>query len=227
MKSNSIEKLNYDSYPLVVIFDLDGTLTNKDTYLSFLLYIIKYRSLRILRISILPFYVIFYFFKIIDNHKLKQIFLSAFLCGEKVENITALAYKFVDRLIKNGMNSTGWKMLHRHQIKGDRIILATASFDIYVKILANRLGIDEIICTEAEITDGKFTGRIDGLNCFGDEKLRRVKQYLGDIPMSSSIAYSDHISDFPMLEWAGKSYLITPTWKCLQDPRVKEFKILR
>lgn len=213
--------------PSIAIFDLDGTLTKRDTFLPFLLTIIKIRPSRLPYIPILPFFVLFYYLKIIDNHKLKQAFLFAFLAGVEVDHVLSVASTFAGQLFKSGMNPAGMKMLRYHIDRGDHVIIATASFCFYVKTLADCLGVDDIICTEAEIVAGRLTGRIKGLNCHGKEKLRRIKLCLGNTPDKNIIAYSDHSSDFPMLEWAGKGYLVTPTRKCLRNPISKKFQIIK
>ena len=224
-KQINTSHLNYS--PLLAIFDLDGTLTKRDTYIPFLLFILKHRPIRIFYVSILPFFIVFFYFKIIDNNKLKQLFLSAFLKRAKVEKVLVLASQFVDQLLKTGMSSIGLQLLRYHQDQGDNVLMATASFDIYVRILAKHLNVDEVVCTEAEVVGGRFTGKINRLNCHGNEKLRRIKQYLGNIDKKMTIAYSDDIIDFPMLQWAAKGCLVTPSRKCLKDPKSKGFKIIK
>ena len=59
-----------------VIFDLDGTLTKKDTYLPFLGLCLREFGLRKLSAIVLPLYVLLYKFSIISNHQLKEIFLK-------------------------------------------------------------------------------------------------------------------------------------------------------
>ena len=226
MMDKIINSFLQNSGPLVAIFDLDGTLTKRDTYIPFLLNVLKCRPGRIFYVLILPVFLALFYIKLIDNHKLKQIFLYTFLKGAKVENIFEIASKFINELLKNRMNSIGLELLHYHQNKGDRIIIATASFDIYVGILADRLGVKEFICTKGDIYNGRFTGKISGLNCYGDEKVKKIKIYLENISRESVISYSDDISDYPMLRWAGKGFLVTPNRKSVQDQRSIAFRII-
>ena len=212
---------------LIAIFDIDGTLTKKDTFIPFFLRSLRNRPLRIFHTLILPFFIVLYYLKIINNHKLKEIFLYTVLSRAKVEDVEVIVYPFVDKLIKKGMNSIGMQLLANHQNRGDRILIASASFNLYVRNIANCLGVNEIVCSEAEIVDDRYTGRFNGLNCYGEEKLLRLKKYLGDIFPKKTIVYSDHLSDYPILQWADYGYLITPSKKCLQDQRSKEFLIIK
>lgn len=94
-----------------------------------------------------------------------------------------------------------------------RVILVTASIECYVIPIAQALGIDEVICTKLERdSTGAFTGRIEGANCYGEEKVNRLKDYLGDQCNGSLIsAYSDHQSDLPLLKFAAHGYAINPS----------------
>ena len=220
------KKIFPNSNPVVAVFDLDGTLTKKDTYIPFLLRVFKSRPGRLFHVSGLPFFLALFYMRLINNHRLKQIFLYVFLKGAEIEDILNVASEFVRALLKDGMNPVGLKLLHLHQKRGDRIILLTASFDIYVSIIAKHLGITEILCTRAEIFEDRYTGNYSGLNCHGFEKLRRIKLYLGNIK-KKVFAYSDDISDLPLLQWAGKGFFVTPNKRSIRDGRCGFFQIIK
>jgi len=216
-----------DYETLIAIFDLDGTLTKKDTYIPFLLSILKKRPERLIHTLGLPFFMLFYFIKVLNNNELKEIFLYKVLSEMEIGEVAFISSKFVENLLKKGMNPLGVKLLNMHQNNRDRIIIATASFDIYVNSIAKRLGVHELICTRAETKNGRYTGKIDGLNCYGEEKLIKIKQYLGELLQARIIAYSDHLSDFPMLKFANEGYLVTPSRWCLKDKRCESFSIFK
>ncbi len=196
-----------------VIFDLDGTLTKKDTYLPFLYLCIKEFGLRRFSAIFLPLHVILYKCGIITNSRLKEIFLSKILSGMPIEKLKPVAEKFISRLINSGLNRTAIKILNTHQSQQNRVILATASFDFYAQRFAERIGIGQIVCTRSEVKNGILTGRMLGKNCHGYEKARRIEELLNPSDWGASIFYTDHYSDLPLLKKAGKGFIVNPGLK--------------
>ena len=61
---------------------------------------------------------------------------------------------------------------------GHHIVLVSASFGVYLRPLAEALGIDGVVATELTVEDGRCTGALDGGNCRGIEKVIRLHAYL-------------------------------------------------
>jgi phosphatidylglycerophosphatase C len=99
--------------------------------------------------------------------------------------------------------------LRGHLESGHRVILLSASPDLYVPAIGRSLGIDEVICTRVEKEDGVCRGQLDGANCKGDEKVAAVIRYLGqaDSP-AMSYAYGDSRHDLPILRWVRHGFLV-------------------
>ena len=84
---------------------------------------------------------------------------------------------------------------------GHAVLLASASLDSYLL----PLGVDGVICTRLERgADGKLTGRLDGANCRGAEKARRVREWLQehDLTGAELWAYGDSKGDDELLALA-------------------------
>jgi phosphatidylglycerophosphatase C len=152
-----------------------------------------------------------------NNAWLKERFLCAILGGMSRMTIQAWTETYINQLTQNEFRHAALKQLRYHQAEGHSVVLATASFDIYVDELARRLGIQRVISTRAEWScDACLSGRIDGKNCYGAEKLQRLKQTLSaDRSHYRIIAYSDHHSDLPLLLFADEGVAVHPT------PRLK------
>jgi HAD superfamily hydrolase (TIGR01490 family) len=179
-----------------VIFDLDGTLTKRDTYIPFLAHCLRAFGLRKLSLLFLPYYALLYKSHIISNHQLKEFFLKAVLARISLEDLTPVSEEFVLSLIETGMNEPIVQLLQDHLTRRHNVILATASFDLYVMILAEQLGIRHVVCTGAEVKDGFITGRILGNNCHGLEKVKRIDDYCGQTGVNCEFCYTDHYSAF-------------------------------
>jgi HAD superfamily hydrolase (TIGR01490 family) len=98
--------------------------------------------------------------------------------------------------------------------KAKTLMLSSALSCICVE-MANNLNIDEIICSELEVSDGVLTGRPLGRLCFGDEKRVRLIAYCkkNNIKVEDTWYYADSISDLPVLSVVGHPVCINPDKK--------------
>lgn len=212
---------------ITAIFDLDGTLTKRDTYLPFLWLCLRELGLQRLSAIVLPLYVLLYKFSIISNQQLKEIFLSKILSGISLEQLEPVSEKFVSSLIDKGLNRPIIQILDVHLKKRHKVILVSASFDFYVTKLAKRIGVNQAVCTKAEVNDGILTGRILGKNCHGKEKVRRLEKILSPSDWQSSVLYTDHYSDYPLLRKIKKGILVNPGLKTRSMLRKYDFAVLK
>ena len=116
----------------VTIFDLDHTLTRRDTFLQYLTGFLLRNPVRILRCIGLPFAVAKFYLGLIDYGQLKESFLSAVLGGIHHQEIEAWTKQFVPYLISHGLNEKALDVLRQHRQAGDLLVLMTASPDCYV-----------------------------------------------------------------------------------------------
>ncbi|RJS94051.1 HAD family phosphatase [Salinisphaera sp. Q1T1-3] len=199
-------------HPRIVVFDLDVTLTEYDTFLPFLFgYLRHYRRRRSLKLYRLPINLL-KFWRWGDRTWLKTEMLRAFLGGEPRHRIDGWVAEFVEELMDEAMREQGLAQLRAYQRDGVRVILASASFDIYVRAIADALNIDEVLATRAAWDHRDRLVGMDGENCRDDEKLRRVKG-LADMPADGSrvAAYSDSHADLPLLRWAEHGVAVCPS----------------
>jgi phosphatidylglycerophosphatase C len=99
--------------------------------------------------------------------------------------------------------------LRHHQAAGHRVILLSASPDLYVPAVGRALGIAEVVSTRVAVAGGRCAGHIVGDNCKGENKLEALRRHLGgDVPPPGSFAYGDSRSDLPVLRWVASGYLV-------------------
>ncbi len=204
----------------IVIFDLDHTITKKDTYLGFLGLFLRRNPSRLLRCWFLPVAVLMYKLKLRDNSWLKETFLTRISAGTSIHRLNLIADDFVEMTMKNGLHADASRRITKHLDEGDFLVLASASFDFYVKKIAQNLNFDLIICTAAEWDKNKrLTGKIAGKNCYGLDKRTAVDTHLAPLDFTGEITvYSDHLSDWPIFELADKAVVINPRHKL--DPKL-------
>ena len=187
-------------------FDFDGTLTVKDSLLPFLRKVsgssIFYRKIFCHSPLLLG-----YLFKLIGNHSAKEIILSSFLSNKKESDIREISKQFAQDDLTKLLRNHGLQALQRCQQDGFSCILVSASPEIYLKYWAANYGFDDVIGTRLQTQNGILTGKIDGENCYGEAKVRRIKALYGS-HFPNSRAYSDSIADSPMLRLVGSPYLL-------------------
>lgn len=198
-----------------VIFDLDGTITRRDTYAAFLLGFLRRYPHRALRSVWLPLAALLYMLRFRDNAWLKQTFLQSIAGGATELEVSSYTKEFVARLIRTGIRPGALRAIRDHREKGHHLILVTASFDFYVRELADQLGIESLICTRSMWDGtGKLKGKINGHNCYGPEKLKQLISHFGNQrDQWYLIGYSDHHSDSGLLNWVDRAVAVNPTRK--------------
>jgi HAD superfamily hydrolase (TIGR01490 family) len=103
--------------------------------------------------------------------------------------------------------------VHAHQDAGRATFIVSAAGNGVVEPLANVLGMDGGIGTRYEVdSDGAFTGRFDGPFVYGAGKVEAMEAFAAehDIDLGQSYAYSDSLSDLPMLEAVGHAVVVNP-----------------
>lgn len=180
----------------LALFDFDGTLTRKDTFVDFICF--YHGALRaLLGFSILLPIIFIMKTGVISRVRAKQIMFTYFFRGISVNDFNKKGIEYINRL--NALiRPSAIKRLNQHLTSGDRVIVITASAYAWVKPWTDAMGI-EVIATHWEERDNKLTGKISGFNCNGKEKVRRLKELLDPMSYNNVYAYGDTLGDHDLL----------------------------
>ena len=98
-----------------------------------------------------------------------------------------------------------------HRALGRRVYVVSSSPDEVVRPLARHIGITDVIATEAETVDGRYTGGL-AFYCYGEGKAEGIRATADreGIDLAGSFAYSDSATDLPMLEAVGNAVAVNP-----------------
>jgi len=200
-----------DSKGGMAIFDLDKTLTVRSSYTPFILFVARRRPLRFLHAPRLLFLGLMLLLGLRHRDDVKAEMWRAVLGGLDRTATEAMGADFAKHWAEAALRQNAKTVIDRHKSAGDRLVLATAAVDLVAAPFGKALGFDDIVATRSAWTrDGKLAAEFDGLNCYGDEKLRRVQMLLGDTAPEHSTAYSDHVTDLPLLTWAAHGVAVNP-----------------
>ena len=164
--------------PVIAIFDFDGTLTKSDTFLPFLFHC--FGKLRVILglIYTLP-YTLGYILNLISNHIAKEKIVCYFFKNEQAESIENYARSFVDEKVDNNLRKNIINRLQWHQNKNHLTVLISASLEVYIKIWAKKYDFDHCESTKLQKNKDRYSGKIFGKNCYGEEKVKRLNKIFG------------------------------------------------
>ena len=203
----------------VAMYDMDRTITRSGTYSGFLIHVARRRQQwRLLFLPLVGLAGVAYSLRLIDRSRLKAINLRL-LVGKRFRRaeIAPLAESYADKVVARGLHPAALEQIAADREAGYRLLLATASFHLYVDAIARRLGIDDVLATRLDEPDGAdhIHARLAGDNCYGDAKFARISDWLAANEITRDAAhvraYSDHVSDHPMLRFADEAVAATPS----------------
>ncbi|PKK40313.1 hypothetical protein ABB02_00422 [Clostridiaceae bacterium JG1575] len=204
----------------LALFDVDYTLTRVETQVALLKHLIRKdpKLLRFLPLSVLG--GLGWTLRLLDERQAKQLNLYM-LRGYSQEALDQLGRQFFHQGIKPSLYLDGLQTLSRHHREGYRVILLSASPEFYIRFFELSPLVEKAMGSRFEVKNDIFTGQMEGKNNKGAEKMRRLMDYLGEdaIDWGGSVAYSDSLSDRPILEATGTAFLIN-------HRRHKDFPVL-
>ena len=185
----------------VYAFDFDGTLTTKDTLLEFIRYakgstgfwlgFLRYAHL--LALMKLGFY---------PNWKAKQKVFSHFFKGMTIEEFDAICQDFAASS-QHLLRPQGIEAIHKATSEGAEVLIISASIDNWVQPFFKHV---KVLGTKIEVEDGKLTGRFLTKNCYGEEKVNRLKSLYPNRQDYHLTAFGDSRGDKELLAYADDSH---------------------
>ncbi len=201
--------------PVVAAFDFDGTLTWRDTLLPFLHRLLGTPRLLWVLFICSPWLGAFVL-RLISNHRAKAVLLRAALTGRVTTDVQKVALAFVQQDLPLQWRPWGLRQLVQHQQSGHHCVLVSASTSPYMHLVGESLGVQAVLCTEMEVADGRYTGRMATANCHGEEKVRRLQAWLAaNFAEPASVhlhAYGDTKGDLPLLRMAATAWYREKPW---------------
>lgn len=199
----------------LAIYDMDKTITRQATWTRFLIASAKRQApWRLALYPLAGLAAAGYALKLTDRAGLKQ-FTQRLMLGRArtTAEIEALAEAFAEAEIEQGVLHGARARIAADRAAGYTLVMATASHGYYAAAIARRLGMDAVVATQAKRDgQGRILSGLDGDNCYGPVKLRMILDWMRgegiDRKQAHIRAYSDHVSDAPLLEWADEGYAV-------------------
>ena len=212
-------------------FDFDGTLTTRDTLLLFIRHARGWWALFGGLLLFSPLLVLMKL-HLADNGRTKERLFGHYFRGMLERDFDALCQSFA-RSHTHVLRTAGLRTIQQALDRGDRVVILSASIDRWVEACLRQFLVSsflfQVLGTEIEVVDGRLTGRFTTPNCYGPEKVRRLKEFLkkvsprGDVEGATKvsprgdvegalegtpfiIAYGDSRGDKELLAYADESH---------------------
>ncbi len=198
----------------IAAFDLDGTLTTRDCVVPFLRQVAGTPRVAggLLRRPIA-------FGQALvrrDRDEVKLLASRAAFAGRPLDEVRRQAVPFAAMVHDDWLRRDTLATLRDHQSAGHTVVIVSASYAVYVEPLGELLGADQVLATRLAVdAAGRLTGDLDGANCRGPEKPRRLHEWLdrvhGGRGAVEIVAYGDSPGDRELLadadeaHWVGKA----------------------
>lgn len=191
----------------IAVFDFDGTITRKDTLIEFIRFAKGSLSLYWGLLLQLPWLILMKL-HICDNGRTKERVFSWFFKGTSLEQFNHAGQQFCDSQKDKLIYTHAVQTILQHKQQGDKVVILSASIENWVRPFASALQADDLLSTQAEVQNGILTGRFATKNCYGQEKVNRLKQWLraNTITDGYVIAYGDSRGDKELLELANEKH---------------------
>lgn len=188
----------------IAFFDFDGTITTDDSLLRFIRFVVGDAKFLFGLVVLSPI-LVSYKLKLIPNYKAKQIMLSWFFKGSSESAFKQVANEYSLKHIDTIVRQKALKKILWHKEQGHKVVLVSASIECWLRPWCDKNGF-ELIATQLEILDGVVTGNLLSKNCYGQEKVNRIKNAYDLRAYDYIYAYGDSAGDKQMLELAHEKF---------------------
>jgi HAD superfamily hydrolase (TIGR01490 family) len=148
-----------------------------------------------------------------DEEKMEKVREAAakLTAGWEVERVREIVADVLEEVVSPLIYAEALELIHDHRAAGRLICLISSSPEEIVEPLAKMLRIDRYIATRPAIEDGKYTGDLE-FYAYGPQKAEAIEELAAElgIDLEGSFAYSDSVTDLPMLEAVGNPVPVNP-----------------
>jgi HAD superfamily hydrolase (TIGR01490 family) len=189
---------------ILAIFDFDGTITTRDSFADFIFF--SHGAWKTIRgVIVNSPILILYLLKFVPNWQAKEEVFSYFFKGMRIEAFDQLANRHAAERLPKILRPLALEKLKWHKEERHTIVVVSASFENYLRVWCDHHGV-LLLATQVEVENGVLTGRFSSKNCFGDEKVRRIKEKYELKDYEFIYAYGDSRGDLPLKEIADQFF---------------------
>ncbi|MBO0899481.1 HAD family hydrolase [Cellulomonas sp. zg-ZUI222] len=137
--------------------------------------------------------------------------LSRTVVGWDVDLVSAVVRQTLHESIDPTVYAEAVELINAHRAAGRDVVVVSASGAEVVEPIAEMLGADAVVATRMAVADGRYTGEID-FYAYGENKAVAIRELAATrgYDLTTSFAYSDSVTDVPMLAAVGRAHVVNP-----------------
>jgi len=201
----------------LAVFDLDGTITRRDTFLPYVLGFLARHPWRALGLVLTLPTLVKFVLGAADRGEVKSAVMRATLRGVTRGEIERWTDRFVETLLTRGVYRKALEQIEAHRQAGDELVLLSASPDLYVPAIGRKLGFTQTVCTGVRWNGDRLDGHLTTANRRGMEKVHVVTALRASKPGKHTVAYGNAVSDLPHLELVDRGLLVNGTRRARRE----------
>src|ERR1700683_30992 len=194
-------------------FDLDKTLISRSSTLAFAPSFYRYGLITGVQAARGALAQLVFRLGGADHRQMERIKeqVAKLCCGWPVERVTEIVPPHLADTIAHIIYAEARRLLDSHLAEGRDVIIVSTSGQEMVGPIGAMLGASEIIATRMRHADGHYTGELD-FYAYGEAKAIRIRELSVErgYHLDDCYAYSDSVTDLPMLETVGHPHAVNP-----------------
>jgi HAD superfamily hydrolase (TIGR01490 family) len=155
--------------------------------------------------------------------------LYALYAGMSEDRLLVLADEAYEKVLEPAIYPGAKDLVAQCKAQGHRVVFVSGSLDFLVKRLANELGADDVIANRLEFRARKATGKLLPPVVAGPAKAKIIRDHARahGLSLDDCFAYSDSLSDVPMLSVVGHPAVVHPDASLERLARANQWPVLR
>ncbi|WP_435746120.1 HAD family hydrolase [Nocardioides sp. SYSU DS0663] len=146
-----------------------------------------------------------------DQMEKMRLFMSQLVGGWDVATVREIVADTLHHVVDPLVYDEAVSLIEEHRLPGRDVVIVSTSGSEVVEPIGEMLGADHVVATRLEIVEGRYTGEIE-YYAYAEEKANAVRRLAEErgYDLEECYAYSDSVTDVPMLESVGHPYAVNP-----------------
>ena len=162
-----------------------------------------------------------------DQMERMRAYLSSMCTGWDVQQVKDIVSETLHELIDPIIYDEAATLIEEHHLAGRDVVIVSSSGAEVVEPIGEMLGADRVIATRMVVEDGRYSGEIE-YYAYGETKAAAIRELAEELgyDLAASYAYSDSVTDLPMLEEVGHPHAVNPDRGLRREAVAREWPVL-